>query len=105
MNVLPLGHRDPVCVIAGVDTLSDVNLCVRDLLSNVHTIVPDFVRGSSGLTPFTEEGLLHVWINGSTIFIPALVATADNLPHQCQALLGVPAIDDLGISLDAQKQL
>jgi hypothetical protein len=78
---------------------------LRDLLSDVRNISLNVVRGTSGKTPFTEEGILHVWQEGNVISIPALVANASHLPIDCQALFGVPAINDLGIQLDEQKLL
>ena len=83
--------------------MSDVNLAVRDLLSDVRNINLDCVRGTSGTTPFQEEGILYVWQEGIVTSIPALVALESHLPRDCHALLGVPAIKDLGILLDQQK--
>ena len=102
-SVLPFGHHDVCDIVVGIDTLSDVNLAVRDLLSDVHAIDLDLVRGTSGMTPFAEEGTLFVWHEGIVIPIPALVARESHLPRDCQALFGVPAIKDLGILLDEQK--
>ena len=101
--ILPRGHHVPIEIMTGVDTLSDINLALKDLLSDVHPIIPDKVRGTSTPTSFDEEGLLSVFIDGKVVNVPALVASIDNLPHNCQALLGFPAIVDLGILLDEQK--
>ena len=77
-TVLPYGHHHTVEVMVGVDTLSDVNLCVRDLLSNVHLIRTDVVRGNSSLSPFDEEGTLYVISDGTIISVPALISCNRN---------------------------
>jgi hypothetical protein len=103
VSILPDGKESPTDITAGVDTLSGVSLAARESLSLVHSIVPDQVRCSGGFTDFTEEGFLDVCSNGGVSRVPALVALPHQLPHQCKALLGMPAIRDLGVRLDQQK--
>jgi hypothetical protein len=52
--VLPDGHTEPLEIPVGVDTLSDVNLSLRHLLSDVPPIAPDDVRGTGSITTFRE---------------------------------------------------
>jgi hypothetical protein len=82
--------------------MSDVSLAPRSLLSEVLPIAPDAVRGSGHTATFTEGGLLDIVHAGQLARVPALVATDHQLPSQCRALLGMPAIMELGISLDDQ---
>ena len=102
IHILPDGHPEPFDITAGIDTLSDVSLAPRDLLSDVHPISPDSVRGSGHTATFSEEGLLDIMYGGRLTRIPALVASEQQLPALCQVLLGVPAISDLGVALDDQ---
>lgn len=60
-EVLPDGHQQPIPIVVGVDTLSDVTLASRDILSSIHAISPDQVRGSGGNTSFLEEGSLDMY--------------------------------------------
>ena len=50
--VLPDGYTEPLEISVGVDTLSDVNLSLRHLLSDVSPIAPDDVRGTGSITTF-----------------------------------------------------
>jgi hypothetical protein len=100
--VVPDGHSVPISVVMGVDTLSDVTMALRSLLSNVHPVVPDDVRTSAGSSVFMEEGTLDIQVDGEIQRVPALVADQLQLPLNCSALLGVPAIKDLGIHIDEQ---
>jgi hypothetical protein len=52
---------------------------------------------------FEEEGTLFLLVAGLVKGVPALVATTDQLPYQCDVLLGVPGVDDLGIQLDDHR--
>jgi hypothetical protein len=103
IEVIPEGHQTPFTISTGVDTLSDVSLAARSVLSNVHPVSPDQVQGSGGVSVFQEEGLLDIFADGNLTRIPALVATPAQLPSGTQALLGMPAILDLGVILDEQK--
>ena len=101
--VLPDGYTEPLEISVGVDTLSDVNLSLRHLLSDVSPIAPDDVRGTGSITTFREQGFLDIYDDGRVQRIPALVAPPSTLPSSCQVLLGIPAILDLGVVLDEQK--
>jgi hypothetical protein len=83
------GHHDAEDVSAGIDTLSDVNLAHRELLSDVHPIEPDLVHGT-----------------GCPVAVPVLVSPRGDPPIGCPLLLGMPAIKMLGIEPDhhAKKQ-
>jgi hypothetical protein len=94
-----------VIVIAGIDTQSDVSLATRSLLSDVHTIAPDDIHGIGPSVTFTEMGFLDLLAEGRMVRVPALVANPDHLPSRCSALLGMPAILELGVKLDEQKDL
>jgi hypothetical protein len=59
------------------------------------------VRGVGEASLFKAEGILRVMINGECIKMLAFTASKDQLPHSCLALLGMPAIDALNVSLDA----
>jgi hypothetical protein len=50
-------HRSRVAL----DTQSDVTTCLREFLTDVHTIVPDVVSGCGGAANFEEEGTLLVY--------------------------------------------
>jgi hypothetical protein len=80
-----------------------VSLATRDLLSNVHDISPDNIHGVGPAVTFNEMGYLDLLSEGKLIRIPALVAQPDHLPSRCSALLGMPAILELGVHLDEQK--
>jgi hypothetical protein len=90
-------------ITVGVDALSDVNMAAREHLRDIRGIEQDSARGTGGISRFTEEGSLHVEGNGTVVSVPALVATRDRLPRGCCAVLGMPAISDLGINLSAQR--
>ncbi len=74
------GHEDALHIDCALDTMSDVNLALLELLHDVHDIVVDDVRGSAGLTTFAKEGTLKVLHEGEVLCLPALVATASQLP-------------------------
>jgi hypothetical protein len=105
IDILPEGLQIPVSVFAGMDTQSDVSLATRALLSDVHTITPDDVHGIGPSVTFNEMGFPDLLTEGRMIRIPALVANPDHLPSRCSALLGMPAILELGVKLDEQKDL
>ena len=102
-TILPTGHDEPLEITVGVDTYSDITCALREVLSDVHSIQPDSVRGSSGSSTYREEGFLDVFSEGGTQRVPALVALPSQLPTDTAALLGMPAIIDLGVVLDEQK--
>ena len=88
----------------GIDTQSDVNLASRDLLTDIHAILPEDIEGIGGSESFTEEGQLTVATrDGEFVSIPAIVA-GSHLPPRCRALLGVPGLNDLNIDLNQQKE-
>ena len=101
-KVLPRGQHVAVEIQVGVDTLSDATFALREVLHDVHDIAPEGIRNAASTVPFHEEGILHVLVDGEYIHIPALVATPSQLPSRTQALYGMPAITELGISLDQQ---
>jgi hypothetical protein len=90
-----------------LDTMPDVTTCLRDFLSDIHPILPDTVSGCGGLANFTEEGTLTIYSPSQkqTISLPALVATAYQLPLDCIALLGVSALLDLDVAVDQHLNL
>jgi hypothetical protein len=100
--VVPAGKDKRLNIQMGVDTLSDATFASRHLLRNVHDIASAGIRTTGSSTSFREEGTLRVVIDDATVDVPALVATASQLPTDCSALLGIPAILALGISLDQQ---
>ncbi len=102
-SIFPDGHNDVFDIGVGIDTMSDVNLALREILHNVRSVEMDEVHRTAGTTSFSEEGTLNVWQEGKMTPVPALVADRAHLPRDCQALFGVPAIRDLGIMLDEQK--
>jgi hypothetical protein len=79
-----------------------VTLASRSLLINVHPTHTN-VRGVGAATKFEEEGLLRIMVDGECVQMPALAASKEQLPTACLALLGMPAIGALNISLDAQR--
>jgi hypothetical protein len=91
-------------VECGLDTMSDVNLAVVELLHDVHDIVLDDVRNSSGQTSFAKEGTLKVLNEGDVLSLPALVATTSQLPRSCSVLLGIPGLNHLGVSVDRHRE-
>jgi hypothetical protein len=90
-------------ISVAVDTYSDVNLSQREFLHDIALISADPIRGTCGVTDFNEQGYLHVHRDGELVRVPAYVATTSGLPRNCNALFGIPAIESLGIDLNAQK--
>ncbi len=70
------GHADSLRTECGLDTMSDVNLAIIELLHDVHDVLADAVRSGAGTSEFTREGTLKILQNGEVVCIPALVATA-----------------------------
>jgi hypothetical protein len=89
------------------DTQSDVTTCLREYLSDVHPVIPDIISGCGGSSNFTEEGTLNVYSQAQqqVIALPALVASAYQLPLECVALLGVTALLDLEVAVDQHLAL
>jgi hypothetical protein len=104
LDVWQDGHADCIRVECGFDTMSDVNLAVIELLHDVHDIVLDDVRNSSGKASFAKEGTLKVLYEGEVLSLPALVATTSQLPRSCSALLGIPGLNQLGVSVDRHRE-
>ena len=92
--------REHICCL---DTGSDVNLASHYLLHDVRRVDIEPIRTSSEETRFEEEGTLFLLVAGVVKGIPALVATPDQLPYQCEVLLGVPGVNDLGVQLDNHR--
>jgi hypothetical protein len=85
-----------------LDTQSDVTTCVREYLSDIHPNITDVVSGCGGNANFTEEGNLRIYSRAqqNCISLPALVAPRHQLPLNCVALLGVPALLELEVAVD-----
>jgi hypothetical protein len=98
---------EPVRAKVALDTQSDVTTCLRQYLMDVHPIQPDEVSGVGGSSIFSEEGTLYVFSEpkGQRVAIPALVAPPHQLPSECVALLGVPALLQLEVALDQHLRL
>jgi hypothetical protein len=64
LDVWQDGHADCIRVECGLDTMSDVNLAVVELLHDVHDIVLDDVQNSSGKISFAREGTLKLLYEG-----------------------------------------
>jgi hypothetical protein len=104
LDVWQDGHADSIRVECGLDTMSDVNLSILELLHDVHDIISDDVRGCAGQTVFAREGMLKVLYEGQVLTLPALVATPSQLPRSCSVSLGVPGLNDLGVSVDLHRK-
>jgi hypothetical protein len=98
---------EPVKVKVAFDTQSDVTTCLRQYLMDIHPIQPDEVSGVGGSSIFFEEGTLYIFSEpkGQRVAIPALVAPPHQLPSECVALLGVPALVQLEVALDQHLRL
>jgi hypothetical protein len=90
-----------------IDTQSDESTALKEHLTDVRGIVPDEVHGLSGSAQFTQEGRLHIWSASrqQTVSLPVLVAARHQLPFDCIALLGVPAILKLEIAVEKHLKL
>ncbi len=97
------GHTDALCTECGLDTMSDVNMTVPEILHEIHDIFTDDVNGCVGSTAFTCEGTLKVLCDGEIVHLPALVATRGQLPRSCDVLLGIPGLDQLGVCIDEHR--
>jgi hypothetical protein len=97
------GHVDALRTECGLDTMSNVNLAIPELLHDVHDIVVDKVRNASGRSKFAREGTLKVLCDGEVICLPALKAARAQLPRSCDMLLGVPGLDSLGVCVDQHR--
>ncbi len=101
-DVLIGQEAEPVSVTVGLDTMSDVTFASPSLLTNLRPTHTN-VRGVGAASAFEAEGTLRVMVDGECIEMPALAASKEQLPHACLALLGMPAIGALNVSLDAQR--
>ncbi len=74
---------------------------------DVHPIVPDEVSGVGGSSVFSEEGTLYIFSEpkGQRVALPARVAPPHQLPRDCVALLGVPALLGLEVAIDRHLRL
>jgi hypothetical protein len=90
-----------------LDTQSDVTTCLREFLTDVHAIVPDVVEGCGGAANFMDEGTLYVYSHQerNSVALPALVALTHQLPSDCIALLGVPALLALEVAVEKHLKL
>jgi hypothetical protein len=110
IKVMTQIRRDPSefssCKVA-IDTQSDVTMALEERLTEVREIVPDQIHGVSGSSVFKYEGRLHIWSTShqQTVSLPALVAARHQLPFDCIALLGVPAILKLEIAVEQYLKL
>ena len=89
-----------------VDSGSDVNYALRELLVDVHPIQVEPVDGIGGSVLAREEGTLRVvTLSGEEKCIPALVAEEhpSHLPRNCKALIGEAGIEDLNVDTNAQR--
>jgi hypothetical protein len=84
--------------------MSDVNLALIEFLHDVHSIVADDVRGTTGLTTFAKEGTLKILHEGEVLCLPALVVVASQMPRLCDILLGVPGLNKLGVNVDEHRR-
>jgi hypothetical protein len=103
INIWQDGHVDALRTECGLDTMSDVNLALPELLHDVHDIVVDKVRNASGRSKFAREGTLKVLYEGKVLCLPALEATHAQLPRSCEVLLGVPGLNSLGVCVDEHR--
>ncbi len=103
VRVMQDGEEGAVQYRCCLDSGSDVNLATRHLLHNVRRIKAESLRHSGEETEFTEDGILRLLVSGSVREVPALVATVSQLPFECEVLLGVPGVDDLGVRLDEHR--
>jgi hypothetical protein len=84
-------------VFVAVDTCSEVDTCVSAVLDNVRSCPPIRVNSISGVTTLDTEGDF-TFDNGSVVTMYAVDRAA--LPSSITALIGMPTIRKLGISLD-----
>ncbi len=78
-------------------------MALRTLLQDVRAISDGDVSNCGDKTVFFEEGILNVYAGGEIVSVPALAASVSQLPSGCDALLGVPGLDLLGVRLDAHR--
>jgi hypothetical protein len=98
------GFADLLRVECALDTASDVNFARIELLHDVHDVISDKIRTGAGKAEFNREGILKVLNQGEVLGIPALVATTEQLSRKCDALLGIPGLDGLGVSIDEHRK-
>ena len=91
-TVLPEGYTEPVEICVGVDTMSDVNLALRHLLSDVSPVLPDDVRGTGSMTTFDEQGFLDIFRDGDLQRIPLMLPLCPNfLPRAKPSSASLPS--------------
>jgi hypothetical protein len=83
--------------VVGIDTMSDVTTALRGSLTSVRPCPALPLQHLGGTTALTRHGRLCLGSLGS---VDAYVATADQLPPHCVAILGMPDITRLGLSVD-----
>jgi hypothetical protein len=85
--------------------MSDVNLALLELLHDVHDIVVDDVSdGIGGPDDFRQGRHAQGPPRRRVLCLPALVATASQLPRSCDALLGVPGLNTLSVNVDDHRR-
>ncbi len=97
-------HYDSLRVDCGLDTMSDVNMALAELLHDAHDIVVDDVRGSAGRTEFAREGTLKLLYEGEVVSVSALVAVPSQLPRSCDVMLGMPGLNSLSVSHEDHRR-
>jgi hypothetical protein len=101
------GHHARAKVKVAIDTQSDVTTALQEYVTNIKEILPDRVHGLGGEADFTHEGRIHIWSETKKrkISLPALVAPRHQMPMDCVALLGVPAINALEVAVEQHLKL
>jgi hypothetical protein len=100
----PPSRRDRLSeYLCCLDSGADVNLASRQLLHDVHPIRTEGLSNCGEVIDFAEEGTLRLFASGTVRTVPALVATAEQFPSDCDVLLGIPGLDDLGVHLDEHR--
>jgi hypothetical protein len=97
------GHVDSLRVDCGLDTCSDVNLALPELLHDLESIQRADVGNCGSSTAFVREGTLKVLVDGAVLSVRALAATPTQLPRSCEVLLGIPGLDSLGVHVDQHR--
>ena len=81
-------------VCAGIDTLSNVSTCNRELLVGVASIPPTEIGGAGGMIQVAETGNLPVRdsVSGEVLKLPIFAVSPSQLPDGCSFIIGLPAI-------------
>ena len=100
MVPLALADRDlPIPV--GIDTMSSVNTCLRTAGGNLRRCTPVLVDGLGG--PIEFDAIVDLPVackDGKFESVECFAADACHLPPNTDAILGLPAISQLDISVD-----